>query len=249
MQNELHNRPCLPQLITAHVASDGDKRWARFNGSALDVRTSLPLTSVFHELVQLLQKVLPLLRERLHFLLWTGNKKGGKKHIYIFIYRYKSNVFLQGRSGDEQAPLPLTSSSPPLASSSCSSSSSSSSSSLLELSSFTSVFQALGTTNCRWNSRAASSAEATEQSDMVHVNECAPRLFVVLTGENASSQDLQAEKLLGTTWNTDKELKGALWRPFPDLIMNTFWWRTCSSSRGSQPIWLLATHQVRCDCQ
>lgn len=31
------------------------------------------LTSVFHELVQLLQKVLPLLWEGLHFLLRTGN--------------------------------------------------------------------------------------------------------------------------------------------------------------------------------
>lgn len=191
------------------MATDVDKCCAHFDGSVLDVRTSLPLTSVFHELVQLLQKVLPLLRERLHFLLWTGNKKG-EKNTYIFIYRYKSDAFLQGSGGDERAPLPLTSSSPPLASSSCSSSSSSSSSSLLELSSFTSVFQALGTTNCRWNSRAASSAEATKQSNMVHVNERAPRLFVVLTGENTSSQDLQEERLLGTTWNTDKELEGAL---------------------------------------
>lgn len=32
------------------------------------------LTSVFHELVELLQKVLPLLGERLHLLLQTGNK-------------------------------------------------------------------------------------------------------------------------------------------------------------------------------
>lgn len=92
MQNELHNRPCLPKLITVHVVTDGDKQCLRFDGSALNVcvaakqRTTVLLTSVFHELVQLLQKVLPLLWERLHFLLWTGNKKKKeKKHIYIYI--------------------------------------------------------------------------------------------------------------------------------------------------------------------
>lgn len=60
-----------------------------------------------------------------------------------------------------------TSSSSLLASSSCSSASSSSSSSLLELSSFTSVFQALGTAVFSWNSRAASRAGRRQHHELL----------------------------------------------------------------------------------